>query len=479
MLTLLLAPGPLFGFLGGAVNRRRLGWTRARRRDRHRLGDRRLRAQKSDGGWRRRHGRQGAAIALPVVGPASAARVISAVQTIVDTTGLAHIAFFRAVFICPSVIAPFLAALVTAAHDRPCGQRGRWQGGGCNRPWPFALVAFRALRQRAVVAHNLGAVQVDGAQHLLAATQRPATHKVFPAGRRDGGGLALVAVDVSHVHRVVDHDVLVDLSHVARAGSVGRPVGLARCQREPAQAGPRLAARADRDVPVHAAAAAADKGDQRRSVDRLRCHAPRHPGPARADLGPAAVVKRRKAPGRVVHPGPAPGRYPAPVAGPVGRPVGRYGARLPDRAIGRILTPVAVVVELLVADGFAWHIARRHRSVLTPVARRGPGVKAVLLLGAQCGGCQLRAAVIGLLPAAQLYPRAVVAINHAATRLRHHPGDVAGGVDVEAVVARLGNDESQVGRVDFQALAFKQSANAQLEAALRQAQLGHVVVQSQ
>ena len=167
--------------------------------------------------------------------------------------------------------------------------------------------------------------------------------------------MALVAVVGGSVD-VVDHDVVVHVADVTRAVLIGRAKSLAGRQREPAQAGPR-GLLADGHIPVHAACVAANKGDQRGRIHRPRGQLPGHPAPARADLCPAAVVKGRKAPGRVIDPGPAPGRYPAPVAGAVGRPVDRHGARQPYGAIGRVLIPVAVVVELLVADHFARHVA--------------------------------------------------------------------------------------------------------------------------
>jgi len=172
-------------------------------------------------------------------------------------------------------------------------------------------------------------------------------------GRASTGGLG-------HCH------VVVELVEVVRAAAVGGAEGLARCQRKPAQ-GPSVVV-----------AGIADEGHQRRGVHRALWQSSRNPGPARTDLRPAPIVKRCKTPGRLVDPGPAPRRNPAPQAGAVGCPVFGQAARQPDGAIGGILLPVAIVVELLVADGFARHVAGRDRLVFGVVALSGPLVKAVL-----------------------------------------------------------------------------------------------------
>ena len=167
------------------------------------------------------------------------------------------------------------------------------------------------------------------------------------------------------------------------------------------------------------------------------------------------------------------------MAGAVGRPVDRHGAWQPDGTISRVLLPVAITVELLVADGFARNIAGRNRLVFAPVPVCCPLIKTVLHGGTGRCGQQLGAAEAALLLAAQRERHTVAAVNNAAARLRHHPRGVAGRVDVQPVVAGLGNHEGQVGRVDLQPLAFKQGAYPQLDGALRQAQLGDAVVQRQ
>ena len=245
-----------------------------------------------------------------------------------------------------------------AGHHRPHGDGSGGQRRRADEPGQVAQASQtnQTLRQAATLGHqHLGAAQVGRVQALPFGAHALAAREVVGAHHTDGVAALLVAVVVGDVD-VGHRYVLVHVGDVARAVLIGRVKSLAGRQRKPAQAGLR-GLLVDGHIPVDAACAAANKGDQRWRIHRPRGQLPGHPAPARADLRPAAIVKGRKAPGRVVHPGPAPGRYPAPVAGAVGRPVHRHGARQPDRAIGRVLLPVAVAVELLVAHHFARNIA--------------------------------------------------------------------------------------------------------------------------
>ena len=163
-------------------------------------------------------------------------------------------------------------------------------------------------------------------------------------------------VDVGHVH-VAD----VRVAHV-----IGGVVRLFRREREPGYA--PTAAGADRHAPV----APAHEHDQRRRVHRSSDHAARHPGPPVAHVHPATVVKRREAPRRVVDPRPAPRLHPGPVAVAVRRPARGHGAWHPHRTVVRRRTPLAVVVQVLVTDHVARHVARRARVVPAAVAAGAP-----------------------------------------------------------------------------------------------------------
>src|SRR5690606_31346533 len=97
----------------------------------------------------------------------------------------------------------------------------------------------------------------------------------------------------------------IDVGEVITRAAVPRHVDVAWAEREPAH----RAAAGD----AHAEAAAADKGDQGRGVDRAHVARSGDPAPAAADVGPASVMEGREAPGGVVDPGPAPRIDPRPV----------------------------------------------------------------------------------------------------------------------------------------------------------------------
>ena len=153
--------------------------------------------------------------------------------------------------------------------------------------------------------------------------------------------------DAGHVGRGGDI-VRIDITHVTVAGLVRRDISLTRPQRDPADrtlgiAVPRVAlAAANRDSD-------AQKGDQRRRVNGsfatlLLGAFRRYPAPARAFPHPAAIVERRKAPGRVVDPGPAPGSNITPMAIAIRHPR-RCHRRVPNPSILRARRPGADSVQ--------------------------------------------------------------------------------------------------------------------------------------
>ena len=65
-------------------------------------------------------------------------------------------------------------------------------------------------------------------------------------------------------------------------------------------------------------------------------------------------MRRREAPGRIVDPGPAPGRDPLPVAVAIGRPVGDGDAGIPDRAMAGVLAGSGIWTDVANALGDAF-----------------------------------------------------------------------------------------------------------------------------
>src|SRR5262249_41974393 len=103
----------------------------------------------------------------------------------------------------------------------------------------------------------------------------------------------------------------------------------------------------------------------------------RYPAPRTAVGNPAPVVERGKAPGRVIHPGPAPRRNPGPVAVTVRGPANDRDMWEPHRPVVGHRPPTTVVVQVLVADHVVRNVAARHRVLFTQVTLATPAVKIV------------------------------------------------------------------------------------------------------
>ena len=186
----------------------------------------------------------------------------------------------------------------------------------------------------------------------------------------DGAGQLLVGIAAVARRQLPLEGGPVGLVDIALAGA-GSPA--ARVRRAPAGTSRRRGGRCrspgwrrrrrrrSRPAPVHRPGAPA---------------AARAPSPSAADARPASVVGGREAPGRGIDPGPAPGRDLDPLAVAVGRPVGVDVARIPDAAVARVVLPVAIGVELLVADHVARDVARRDRLVFEAVALGHPAIEA-------------------------------------------------------------------------------------------------------
>src|SRR5207302_974049 len=116
----------------------------------------------------------------------------------------------------------------------------------------------------------------------------------------------------------------------------------------------------------------AHEHDERGCVHRPRDAPARHPDPAAVPVHPAAVVERREAPWGVVDPGPAPRLHPYPTAVAIRRPSHDRGTGRPYVTVVRRVAPLAVVVEIFVADRLARHVLRRARVIPAAVARGAP-----------------------------------------------------------------------------------------------------------
>ncbi len=126
--------------------------------------------------------------------------------------------------------------------------------------------------------------------------------------------------------------------HVLTAHVVGGNINFPRAQGEPPY------------VATNPHTQAAYEHNQGRRVDRHNVHRTGYPAPTSADTYPATIMKWRITPGCIVYPGPTPGRNPRPVTIVVGRPFRTYPARKPNMAVTGIIPPVAVIIQIFVAN---------------------------------------------------------------------------------------------------------------------------------
>ncbi len=187
--------------------------------------------------------------------------------------------------------------------------------------------------------------------------------------RHVGDGRALIdnggVVDVGD-HGGIDRGVAdVDPVHVATTDLVGGHIDFARTEREPAH----IAAEATR--------ATADEDNQRGRIYGAHSYGSGDPSPASADRYPASVVEGCVAPGRVIDPGISPGSNPIPVACVIGRPANFNPVGEPDVTIVRVIAPVAIVIQVLVANNVVGQISRRARIVVAVIATVSPVIKLI------------------------------------------------------------------------------------------------------
>ena len=160
----------------------------------------------------------------------------------------------------------------------------------------------------------------------------------------------------------------------------------------------------------------------------------------------------------------------------VGCPVGSNLIRVPDVAVGRIDTPDAIRIQVLVTDHVARDIARRHRAVQGTVTLTGPAVE---LIGTRRGKKLVVAQVIAAEPITLLRIDEI-----AGTRPRYFGlpaahddiGQIALRVHRDAVVTPLAQRERELWRDDLEHLIGCQTPHTQVQTALCQLQLRAGVV---
>ena len=201
---------------------------------------------------------------------------------------------------------------------------------------------FRRSSDYLGLAHLVGVDANRGALDRLSRGKGTLRHRYY--------SIAIYVVDVRDVDvgninvcdpRVSDvHLADVPLGHMIRG-----VVRFAGAEWEPADE--TAAPTTHRDT--HAESSTTDESDQRRSIVNTCRDRPGAPAPTVIDISPASIVKRREAPGFIIHPGPAPGFHPGPAPLVIGGPA-RRDARSPYRAIVRRVAPIAIGIQIFIAD---------------------------------------------------------------------------------------------------------------------------------
>src|SRR5438270_9627810 len=91
-------------------------------------------------------------------------------------------------------------------------------------------------------------------------------------------------------------------------------------------------------------------------------------------------MERRKTPGSIIYPSPAPGRNPHPVAVAIRRPTDDGGVGEPNGAVLGHRAPASVVVEVFITNDIGRNIARGLRAIFAAVAVTAPMIEVVIVI---------------------------------------------------------------------------------------------------
>jgi hypothetical protein len=221
----------------------------------------------------------------------------------------------------------------------------------------------------------LSRVDLDrGLGHRLRARESLLRHRSHSARNRfihvrnvrDSGafiddGCVVDVVDGGRVDRRIAD---VDPIHILAAYVVGGNIDFAWTQWEPS------------DI-TSDHAETADEHDQGGRVNRDKVHRTGYPAPTSASTYPAAIMKWRIAPWRVVYPSPTPGSYPRPMTFVIRRPSRIYTVRKPDVTITGIVAPVSIIIQIFVTNDIMGEIPGRSRSLITLVTIVAPVIELI------------------------------------------------------------------------------------------------------
>src|SRR6266436_4163879 len=307
------------------------------------------------------------------------------------------------------------------------------------------------------------------------AIARLAVHEVVARGRSHRAWIVRIdEIEIVNVGRV--DDVGVPNKGVTDVDPLDKPTaatetgkeGFPKSQREPADSAAKTESESK--------APAAKETNERRAVNWGPKERPWAPAPPAAEIIPAAVVERSKAPGLSVNPAPAPWAYPIPITHAVGRPAHVNVTGIPHVSVFRLVAPIAVVVEVGVAGHLARNVLRGDRVVFLKIAFFGPLVQTV-------EARRLRDVVLRIFSSIELctfsavhFIRLAASGNYAFSTNHRDAARVAIFVDVNAKSTSLLHGESEIGRIHFVQIALAQLADAEIDGAFRKAHLDDVFV---
>lgn len=258
----------------------------------------------------------------------------------------------------------------------------------------------------------------------------------------------------------------VDPVHIPTADGIRRYIDFARAEWEPS------------DVAAEATTATADEDHQRRRIYRRYRWRTGDPTPASAYRHPASVMEWRVAPGLVIDPCISPRIDPVPVAFTIRRPT-RFHVGIPDVPVIAFVAPVAIVVEIVIADDVMRKILRRSRIIVAMVSAVRPAIELIrladlLYIGIQRIGSAERACLSGV-QCVGLTVAGSLSFANANVDNRVSPIFTC----FQPITSRLRDGKSKVGRIDLEVIVAVQSPHSKIDCAGAQLKLYRVVVQVQ
>lgn len=226
-------------------------------------------------------------------------------------------------------------------HDRAI-HHGRGRRGHASPRIRCSRETGFGRRKRSAVGHSRS-LQRSRSDVRGPAIDRLAIHERVARGRSDRARFMCVPVVEIVVIKVIQciyvrnpriRDIYV--AEIIPARVIPGTERFAPAQREPADSAAPAATKTETNPKPKSATKKTDEG---RSIEWPRVNGTGAPAPTATYKRPASVVIRREAPGRIVHPGPAPWANPVPIAIAIRRPADCYRAGIPNRPVVGFFSP--------------------------------------------------------------------------------------------------------------------------------------------